>query len=147
MTYLLDVNLLVSLAWPNYVHHAASRSWLRGRGPDAWATTPVTESGFVRISSNRSAIPTAVTPSEALPLLAKMRSFPGHVFLSDDVELLVGHRHLDAERIVSHHLVTDAHLLALAGRHGARLATVDRGVAVMAGPRSDDIRLVPTPNA
>jgi uncharacterized protein len=59
---LLDVNLLVSLARPNHVHHRAASSWCRGRVNDRWARTPITESGFVRISANRAAIPTAVTP-------------------------------------------------------------------------------------
>jgi predicted nucleic acid-binding protein len=27
MSSLLDVNVLLALAWPNHVHHAASRTW------------------------------------------------------------------------------------------------------------------------
>jgi toxin-antitoxin system PIN domain toxin len=143
VTDLLDVKLLISLAWPNHVHHQPAQQWFRARSPEPWATTPATESGFVRVSSNRSAIPTAVTPSEALSLLSRIRKIPGHVFLPDDLESVVGAGHLAADRIVTHRLVTDAHLLALARRHRVRLVTLDRGVAVMAGHGASDVVLIP----
>lgn len=143
MADLLDVNLLVSLAWPNHVHHLSAHAWFRGRQQRRWATTPVTESGFVRVSSNRSAIPTAVSPAEALMMLARIRNVAGNVFLPDDVELVVGD-YVDTGRVVTSRLVTDAHLLAVARRHDARLATFDRGVVAMAGAGSADVALVPT---
>lgn len=143
MTDLLDVNLLVCLAWPNHVHHRPARRWFRARSQQPWATTPVTESGFVRVSSNRAAIPTAVSPSEALQLLTRIRQVDGHVFLPDDVECVVGDSQAPASRVVGHRQVTDAHLLAVARRHGARLATLDRGVAAMAGDKGRDVVLVP----
>lgn len=143
MTDLLDVNMLISLAWPNHVHHEAAQHWFRARSPQAWATTPVTESGFVRVSSNRSAIPTAVTPSEAMLLLSRIRRFRGHVFLPDDLENVVGASYFQPERIITHRQVTDAHLLAVARRHGGRLATLDRGIAQMAGDNAKDVILVP----
>jgi toxin-antitoxin system PIN domain toxin len=140
---LLDVNLLLGLAWPNHVHHRAAQNWFRGRANDRWATTPVTESGFVRVSANRSAIPTAVTPTEALALLAEIRRVPGHVFLPDDLEGVVGEGFVPTERIVTYRQVTGAHLLAVARRHGARLATLDRGVAALAGDAGHDVITVP----
>jgi toxin-antitoxin system PIN domain toxin len=143
VTDLLDVNLLVSLAWPNHVHHVAAQRWFRRDPRRAWATTPVTESGFVRVSSNRSAIPTAVAPAQAVALLARMRGVAGHTFLLDDVEMVTGEGRVDATRVVSYRLVTDAHLLALARHHGARLATLDRGVKALAGEGADDVVLVP----
>lgn len=143
MTHLFDVNLLVSLAWPNHVHHEAAHRWFRARRRQAWATTPVTECGFVRVSSNRSAIATAAAPSEALALLREMRAVPRHVFLPDDVDLVTGDPPpAEAARMVSHRLVTDIHLLALARRHGARLATFDRGLVIAAGA-PDDVELIP----
>jgi toxin-antitoxin system PIN domain toxin len=145
VTDLLDVNLLISLAWPNHVHHAPARAWFAARGEERWATTPVTEAGFVRVSSNPSAIPTAVTPGEARALLGRIREVDGHVFLPDDVELVVGGERVLAGRIVSHRQVTDAHLLALARRHSARLATLDRAVTAMAGDAAGDVVLVPAP--
>jgi toxin-antitoxin system PIN domain toxin len=137
---LLDVNLLASLAWPNHVHHKAALRWFRRRGGQTWATTPFTEAGFVRVSSNASAVPAAVTPTEAVALLDRMREASGHRFLPDDVPLVVG-SHVPAERMATYRQVTDAHLLALARRHGARLATIDRGVGTLGG--GDDLVLVP----
>lgn len=144
MTDLLDVNVLVSLAWPNHVHHAAAQRWFRSRRSPDWATTAFTECGFVRVSSNRSAIPSAVTPSEALLLLARMRAVPGHVFLPDDVELVVGQQ-VDTQRLVTHGLVSDVHLLAVARRHEVRLATLDRGMRSISGTGADDVVLIPVP--
>jgi toxin-antitoxin system PIN domain toxin len=105
-----------------------------------WATTPLTEAGFVRVSSNPSAISTAVTPTEAMALLDRMRDVPGHHFLADDVPLVVG-THLAPERVTTYRQVTDAHLIAIARRHGGRLATLDRGIAALAG--GEDVDLVP----
>ena len=130
----------MSLAWPNHVHHTQALAWFRRRGGQPWATTPITEAGFVRVSSNASVIPAAVTPSEAVALLERMREVPGHLFLADDVQLVVG-EHLAAERVSTYRQVTDAHLLALARRRGGRLATLDRGIPALAG--GDDVELVP----
>lgn len=62
---LLDVNVLVALAWTNHVHHEAATSWFRTHGARGWATSPFTEAGFVRVSSNRSAMLTSTTPATA----------------------------------------------------------------------------------
>jgi len=115
-------------------------AWFRRRGDQPWATTPFTEAGFVRVSSNVSAIPAAVTPSEAMALLERMREVFEHRFLSDDVALVVG-TYLGSERVASYRHVTDAHLLAVARRHGARMVTFDRGIAALAGGK--DVILVP----
>ena len=91
-------------------------AWFRRRGGQPWATTPFTEAGFVRVSSNISAIPTAVTPSEALALLERMRDVSEHQFLVDDVPLVVG-GHVGVAAVASYRHVTDGHLLAVARRH------------------------------
>jgi predicted nucleic acid-binding protein len=78
-----------------------------------------------------------------LSLLSKIRQVPNHVFLPDDLKLVIGKGHLSVGRIVTHRLVTDAHLLALARRHGVRLVTLDRGVATMAGHDASDVVLIP----
>jgi len=140
VTVLLDVNLLVSLAWPNHVHHAPATAWFRQLGEEPWATTPLTETGFVRVSSNSSAIPAAVSPGAAVGLLARMRGVPGHRFVPDRVEQVVG-SHVDVTRITGHQQVTDAHLLAIARQSGARLATFDSGILNLGG--SDAVLLIP----
>ena len=139
--FLLDINLLISLAWPHHVHHAAAHRWFATAGRGTWGTTPVTELGFVRVSCNP-AFDAGVTPGEALSLLERLRALPGHVFLADDVQRVVGD-HVPGRALVTHRQITDGHLLALALRHRARLATFDRGMAALAGDASQTVVLVP----
>lgn len=126
MRALLDVNVLVALAWPNHVHHDQAQRWFGRVGPEGWATCPPTLSGFVRVSSNP-AIPHAVTPPAAMELLRRLVDVGDHVFLADDISIVEAPE-VDRARIASHSLVTDAHVLAIARRHGGRLATLDRGI-------------------
>lgn len=126
---LLDVNALVALAWDSHVHHAAMRSWFAVNASAGWATCPVTESGFVRVSSNVRALPGAIGVEAACGVLAALRAAEGHRFLVDDVSIVDA----DVPRIVGHRQVTDAQLLALARRHRMRLVTFDAGAAALAG--------------
>ncbi len=131
MIRLLDVNVLVALAWPNHVHHAAAHDWFGSARAAGWATCSMTETGFVRVSSNARAIPDAFRPVEAITLLKRMRSVPGHQFWDDAVSLAEDDTGL-AQRITGHRQIADVHLLLLARRHGGRLATFDRGIVELA---------------
>lgn len=128
MIALLDVNVLVALAWPNHVHHQAARFWFRSQQQEGWATCSVTESGFIRVSSNPRIIPEAKSPQEAALLLRSYTRLPNHTFWSDDVSLSEG-KWMILEKVITHHQVTDAHLLMLALNRGGRLATFDRGIS------------------
>ena len=130
MVALLDVNLLVALAWPNHVHHAQAHRWFRGRAASGWATCSIVELGFVRVSSNARAIPAAVSPQEAMALLQRITALPGHRFWTDDLQLAESPL-VARSRIVGHQQVTDAHLIGLAQRHGGRLATFDTGARAL----------------
>ena len=141
---LLDVNVLVALAWPNHVHHDLAHEWFDHNHRQGWATTPVTESGFVRVSSNRSAIATATTPALAKRLLGEMALLDGHTFLVDDVQGVTGSR-ADPELLTSHRDVTDAHLLAVAERHEGRLVTLDTGIRRLLGDRDPRLLVVLSP--
>ena len=127
------MNVLVALAWPNHVHHGLAHGWFRAHRQDGWATCPLTESGFVRVSSNRRAIPGAATPAEAIALLRRLCRLDGHVFWADDVSP-ADPAATPFARVVGYRQITDAHLLALALRRGGLLATLDRGLAELAGP-------------
>ncbi len=127
---LLDVNVLVALAWDSHVHHRESTRWFaehRSSG-SAWATCPVTESGFVRVSSNPAVLPAAISASDAIGVLRAMRAAGSHRFLADDVSML------DPDLVLptGHRQVTDVHLLALAKRHAGQLITFDRALAELA---------------
>ncbi len=62
---LLDVNVLLALAWPNHQFHAAAIAALSSRA--RWATCALTQLGFIRLSSNPAAIATAKSPIAYLP--------------------------------------------------------------------------------
>src|SRR2546425_13108367 len=109
MAALLDVNVLVALAWPNHVHHGTVVQWFLEHRAEGWATSSVTQSGFIRVSSNRRVIPEAKTPAAAISLLRQLTEGEGHTFWVDDVSLCRS-KHIDPARIVGHHQVTDAHL-------------------------------------
>jgi len=124
---LLDVNALVALAWDSHVHHAAMRGWFAGNSPAGWATCPITESGFVRVSSNPIVLPSAIGVDAAREVLSALRAHTGHRFLADDVSVTDG----DVPPIAGYRHVTDAHLLTLARRRGVRLVTFDAGILAL----------------
>ena len=127
MASLLDVNVLVALAWPTHVHHEQAHGWLSRAGRrHGWATCPATQAGLVRVISNPSFSPDALTPREALAHLERMISQPGHAFWPDD-KPFVGSKFVAAEKLLGYRQVTDAHLLSIALRHGGALVTFDRG--------------------
>jgi toxin-antitoxin system PIN domain toxin len=125
MTYLLDINLLVSLFDLQHVNHEASHNWYALRGINSWATCPITENGFVRVISNP-AYPTVIaTPTEAMDNLAEFCSSSGHEFWADDVSLLSTLGAAVQNRIMGHGQVTDFYLAALAHHKSGTLATFD----------------------
>ena len=124
---LLDVNALVALAWDSHVHHVPVRSWMSAKGRTGWATCPLTESGFVRVSSNPKVLPSPISVAAARAVLASLRAVEGHTFLTDDVSLCDA----DVPEIHGYRQVTDAHLLTLARRNGVPLVTFDAGLAAL----------------
>jgi toxin-antitoxin system PIN domain toxin len=135
---LLDVNALVALAWDSHVHHASIRAWFAAHGQTGWATCPVSESGFVRVSSNPKVLPSPVGVTAARDVLAALRTAGAHRFLADDVSLTDA----DVPYIAGYRQVTDAHLLTLARRSGIELVTFDAGLSTLAGGR--DVQLLTT---
>jgi toxin-antitoxin system PIN domain toxin len=142
--YLLDTNVLLALAWPNHMHHRDAVEWFRARGARGFATCPLTQTGFVRISANPSFTAQAVTPAEAIGLLSRLTALPGHRFWPDDLPLA------DAcpvdGLLATHRQVTDAYLLALAGAHDGVLATLDRGIQPLARKTPERLELLGGPS-
>ena len=135
---LLDVNALVALAWDSHIHHARIRQWFAANARQGWETCPITESGFVRVSTNPKVLPSPIGVLDAQHVLAAMRAADGHRFLSDDVSLVDD----DVPPIVGHRQVTDAHLVTLARRRGVRLVTFDAAITTLAQGR--DVELLTT---
>ena len=141
---LLDVNVLVALAWPSHVHHHAAHQWFGANRSNGWATCPLTQCGFVRVSSNPAIIPEAVEPFEALALLRGIVALEDHVFWPDSI--LLHELAFPAELLAGHRQVTDAYLLGLAIHHNGTLATLDHGVSSLlptGSPYRDALTIVP----
>jgi uncharacterized protein len=126
---LLDVNVLIALAWPSHVHHGPAHRWFAANQSAGWATCPLTQCAFVRVSSNPKIIPEAVEPLEALALLKQVVSHAHHVFWADDLAL--HDATVATEFLVGHRQVIDAYLVGLAIHHQGKLVTLDRGVTAL----------------
>ncbi len=62
---LLDIYLLLALAWPDHQRHAAAHGWFARESRYGWATCAFTQLGFVSPSSNPADTSGAVRPVEA----------------------------------------------------------------------------------
>lgn len=139
--YLLDVNVLIALTWPTHVHHASARQWFERKAAAGWATCPVTQLGFVRVSSNPGIIRDAVAPREAIAMLERLVALPGHRFWPDE-PAVTSEGPLASLALVGYRQVTDAYLLTLARQHDGKLATLDRGVSTLVADREQRARWV-----
>jgi len=122
-TLLADGNVLVALTVADHVHHDRAVDWFQ-RGAPHLATCPITEGTLLRFLI-RSGIATA----DAIAVLDAVRANDWHVFWPDAMPYAVEH----LRGVVGHRQVTDAYLVALAKRHRARVATLDRGLVALYG--------------
>lgn len=114
MNHLLDVNFLVACAWQSHVDHARANRWLgRARG---FATSAVTEMGFLRVSMSPAL---GATFEDARAALQALVTLPSHRFLRDAT------RGRALPVVATGRDMTDAHLVRLAARHRMKLATFD----------------------
>lgn len=118
---LLDVNLLLALAWPNHQHHAAAHGWFARESRYGWATCAFTQLGFIRLSSNPAYTSGAVPPAEAATLLEQLTSHPKHTFWKSPA---AASPKIYA-RALGHQQVNDAWLVETARQAGGRLVTLD----------------------
>ena len=127
MIALLDVNVLIALAWPNHVHHAAARAWFETRRQEGWATCPLTEAGFVRVSCNPAVVQYTVTPLDAIAVLQRLSRLGSHTFWPMDQSITDLPESIGV-RLQGYRQITDAVLLAAAMQRKGQLATLDAGM-------------------
>lgn len=135
MVRLLDVNILLALAWPNNLHHDAAHAWFASNKHDGWATCLLTEAGFVRISSQPIVTKQVVAVREAIANLAASTASNEHEFWEHTSRVT----DLSPEmlpRVMGHHQLTDALLLNLAIQRGGLLATFDKRIEHLLPPGS-----------
>jgi uncharacterized protein len=129
---LLDVNVLIALLEPGHDFFQKAQEWFSSSGKDDWGVCPLTEIGFVRITTNPSFYPGPRTQEQATAILAGLADRPGYCYwpLTDGWVALTAPF---AARISGHQQVTDAYLLGLAIKENGVLVTFDRGLKYMAG--------------
>ncbi|MFO1353057.1 MAG: TA system VapC family ribonuclease toxin [Gammaproteobacteria bacterium] len=126
---LLDVNVLLALAWPNHQHHDAAHAWFHAEARHGWASCALTHLGFIRLSANPAYTPAAVSPTEAASLLGAMIAHKKHHFWESppaaDSALYA--------KALGHQQVNDAYLVEVARQRQGRLVTFDTRLAVHGG--------------
>ena len=124
MTFLLDVNLLMAVLWENHEQHQSARAWLRR--VTAFATCPVSQLGFARVSSHP-LLGYSLLPDQAFGVLRRFLADSRHRFVPDDLNCT--DRVVRTDLMGGANQVTDHYLVALARQHGLTLATFDELLA------------------
>ena len=134
MKALLDVNVLVALAWEKHLFHSAANRWMEKYERMGWATCAITQIGFIRLSSQTSIFgDQAKTPEEARLLLAQYISRENHVYFS---ELPSATDSQELSKIMGPNKVTDAYLVSVARFHHSRFVTFDQRLASLTSNKS-----------
>jgi len=117
---LLDVNVLIALAWPHHPFHRDATRFMSG--PVKWATCATTQLGFLRTSMNPLIVRAKVSAVEAFAILGAMVDVAGHHYLESPPPQAMTKVFAS---VIGHGQVTDAYLMGLASRHHARFLTLD----------------------
>ena len=127
MPCLLDVNVLIALVLPQHVFHQAAHHWFPQARKRGFATSPITQLGFLRLSVNPAISPVPLHVDQALEILSHFTRALEHRFWPDDIpcEEIIK----PPSPSIGHKQLTDLYLVALAHRHKGVLATFDRRIA------------------
>ncbi len=131
---LLDLNVLIALTDLEHSHRQKAERWFLSKGKDDWGVCPLTEAGFIRITTNPAMKLGTITLERAIAILQSLRAHPGyHYWPITDAESWVDVTAQFASRITGHQQITDAYLLGLAIKQDGVLVTFDRGLLYLAG--------------
>jgi toxin-antitoxin system PIN domain toxin len=123
--YLLDVNVLIALAWDDHEHHARAHAWFGNLSNESFATCNVTQIGFVRLSMNPNVVHCQMEMADVFEKLKSFTGHPNHSFCEDgplQMELPAW------QEVRSYKQVTDTNLFLIAHRHGRQFVTFDDGI-------------------
>jgi toxin-antitoxin system PIN domain toxin len=134
---LLDLNVLIALLDSTHQHYQTAQDWFISSGNDFVGLCPLTEAGFLRITTNPAYRPAPRPIQEAIAILRILKGHPrfahplyGYWEIKESwVEVTAPF----AARISGHQQVTDAYLLGLAIKENGLLVTFDKGIQYMAG--------------
>jgi len=134
---LVDVNVLLALLWPPHEDHVAAQTWFAKSGRRAWATSPITQLGVMRLLTNSSVTRGAVSAATAIEVVAEAMQHEGHEFWPLQSQLTAGLRSISG-KLLGHRQWTDAVLLLQAVERSGTFVTFDSGVAQLAGRELKD---------
>ena len=132
--YLLDLNALIAFGDHDHEHHQAIQKWFISSGKTDWGVCPLTEAGFIRITTNPAYRPMSRTTAQATVILADFATHPGYRYWPITEKWTVLTAPFSA-RLFGHQQVTDAYLLGLAVKEKGVLVTFDRGIRYLAGSK------------
>lgn len=130
MRALFDINVLLALFDGSHLQHARALDWWSKSMSFGWATSPLTENGYLRIVSQHS-YPNPVPLSDAIAVLKRQIAEGGHEFWPDSISI-VDIETFDHSHVLGPRQLTDIYLLALAVKNGGRFVTFDRGISLKA---------------
>jgi toxin-antitoxin system PIN domain toxin len=128
---LLDVNVLVALFHAEHVHHELAHDWFADHRADGWATCPLTENGFLRVSAQLAEGDATLRPHVIADHLRRLCADTAHAFWPDAVSLL-DDSVFDLRHVRGHRQLTDVYLLGLARSRQGSLATFDDTIPLAA---------------
>jgi hypothetical protein len=134
---LLDLNVLIALLDPDHQSYQKAQDWFIASGDDHVGLCPLTEAGFLRITTNPGYRPAPHTMEQAIAILQALKAHPrfahplfGYWEINESWVTLTAPF---AARVFGHQQVTDAYLLGLAIKEKGVLVTFDKGIQYMAG--------------
>jgi toxin-antitoxin system PIN domain toxin len=116
MKYLLDVDALIAAIWSNHPDHPKADAWVAGK---KLATCPLSELGFLRISTHPKALKSDMATTRQLLEAFLEKHSPQ--FIADDLPSLKSSAQNSEQ-------VSDCYLAELAASKGMKLATFDAGI-------------------
>ena len=131
-----DVHVLIALFDASHQHHGIAGDLFTNGMPNGWASSPITENGFIRIVSHPSYI-NSMSVRDASDLLGSAIRNTTHQRLQEDLSLLDTAR-FNTSHLVSHKQVTGLYLIGMAVRHDVCLVTFDRTIPTHAAIGSAD---------
>ncbi len=125
MTYLLDVNALIALAFVQHEFHDRLATWVQTQRSQSssLATCSITELGFVRVLAQAPTYGLSVVEARTILIQLKKANSVQFLFIPDthDIGSL-------PTWVKTAKQITDGHLFELARSNGAVLATLDERI-------------------